>query len=60
MASAQSWSEVAEYPLTGVYRHEGKGDTAAALFGSMLVSGRSAVMQPGAEAKAFTAAPIPY
>lgn len=49
-----------EYPLTGTYRQEGKGNTAAALFGSMLVSGRSAVMSPGMEARAFTATPIPY
>lgn len=49
-----------EYPLTGIHRQEGRGNTAAALLGSMLVSGRSAVMQPGQEARAFTAAPIPY
>ena len=49
-----------EYPLTGVHRQEGKGNTVAAVFGSMLVSGRSAVMQPGQEARAFTATPIPY
>lgn len=49
-----------EYALTGVHRQEGRGNTAAALLGSMLVSGRSAVMQPGQEARAFTAAPIPY
>lgn len=50
----------AEYQLTGVHRQEGRGNTVAAVFGSMLVSGRSAVMQPGAEARAFTATPIPY
>lgn len=49
-----------EYALTGVHRQEGRGNTAAALLGSMLVSGRSAVMQPGQEARAFTAVPIPY
>lgn len=49
-----------EYPLTGMHRQEGKGNTVAAVFGSMLVSGRSAVMTPGMEAKAFTAGPIPY
>jgi len=30
------------------------------VFGSMLVSGRSAVMQPGDFANAFTAEAIPY
>ncbi|PVX30953.1 hypothetical protein DD559_17790 [Sphingomonas pokkalii] len=49
-----------EYALTGVHRQEGKGNTAAALLGSILVSGRSAVMKPGDEGRAFTAAPIPY
>lgn len=49
-----------DYALSGVHRQEGKGNTAAALLGSILVSGRSAVMQPGQEARAFTAAPIPY
>lgn len=49
-----------DYALTGVHRQEGKGNTVAAVFGSMLVSGRSAVMQPGQEARAFTAAPIPF
>lgn len=49
-----------EYPLTGMHRQEGKGNTVAAVFGSMLVSGRSAVMTPGMEAKAFTAGTIPY
>lgn len=49
-----------EYPLTGMHRQEGKGNTVAAVFGSMLVSGRSAVMSPGMEARAFTATPIAY
>lgn len=49
-----------EYALTGTHRQEGKGNTVAAVFGSMLVSGRSAVMTPGMEARAFTAVPIPY
>lgn len=48
------------YALKGMHRQEGKGNTVAAVFGSMLVSGRSAVMQPGQEARAFTAEPIPY
>jgi len=49
-----------DYPLSGVYRQEGKGNTVAAVFGSMLVSGRSATMSPGMEARAFTEAPISY
>lgn len=48
------------YPLTGMHRQEGKGNTVAALLGSILVSGRSAVMTPGQAATALTAAPIPY
>lgn len=46
--------------LRGVHRQEGKGNTAAALLGSILVSGRSAQMLPGQMANAFTAAPIPF
>ncbi len=49
-----------DYTLTGVHRQEGKGNTVAAVFGSLLVSGRSAVMQPGQEARAFTSTTIPY
>ena len=48
------------FPLMGVHRQEGKGNTVAAVFGSMLVSGRSATMSPGMEARAFTEAPISY
>lgn len=48
------------YALRGVHRQEGKGNTAAALLGSMLVSGRSAQMLPGQMANAFTAEPIPF
>lgn len=50
----------ADYQLTGVHRQEGRGNTVAAVFGSMLVSGRSAVMLSGAEARAFTATAIPF
>lgn len=49
-----------EYQLTGTHRQEGKGNTVAAVFATWLVSGRSATMTPGQEARAFTAAPIPY
>ncbi|WP_179042139.1 hypothetical protein [Sphingobium lactosutens] len=48
------------YALRGVHRQEGKGNTAAALLGSILVSGRSAQMLPGQMANAFTAEPIPF
>jgi len=49
-----------DYAMRGTHRQEGKGNTVAAVFGSMLVSGRSAVMQPGDFANAFTAEAIPY
>lgn len=48
------------YALRGVHRQEGKGNTAAALLGSIFVSGRSAQMLPGQMANAFTVEPIPY
>lgn len=50
----------ASYAMRGTHRQEGKGNTVAAVFGSMLVSGRSAVMRPGDLASAFTADQIPY
>jgi hypothetical protein len=49
-----------DYKLSGVHRQEGKGNTVAAVFASIWISGRSAVMIPGQEVKASTAAPIPY
>jgi len=48
------------FAMRGIHRQEGKGNTAAALFGSMLVSGRSASMIPGQFANAFTAEPISF
>ncbi len=48
------------YAMKGTHRQEGKGNTVAAVFGSMLVSGRSAVMLPGDFANAFTNEAIPY
>lgn len=48
------------YALRGTHRQEGKGNTAAALLGSIFVSGRSAQMLPGQFANAFTAEAIPY
>ena len=35
------------FPLMGVHRQEGKGNTVGALLGSILISGTSAVMLPG-------------
>lgn len=35
------------FPLSGIHRQEGKGNTVGALFGSILITGRSAVMLPG-------------
>ncbi|MFM7029132.1 MAG: hypothetical protein ACKOXK_10725 [Chakrabartia sp.] len=49
-----------EYAMRGVHRQEGKGNTVAAVFATWLVSGRSAVMQPGQFVNAFTAENIPY
>jgi len=49
-----------DYQLSGVHRQEGKGNTVAAVFASIWISGRSAVMIPGQEVKAFTAVQIPY
>ena len=46
------------YALKGKHRQEGKGNTMAALLGSMLISGRSAVMTSGQIVNAFTAQPI--
>jgi len=49
-----------DYAMRGMHRQEGKGNTVAAVFATWIVSGRSAVMQPGQFAEAFTAEPIPY
>jgi len=48
------------YKLTGMYRQEGRGNSVGALLGSMVVTGRSAVMIPGQTATAMTAEAIPY
>jgi hypothetical protein len=42
------------FPLSGVYHQEGKGNTLGALFGSIIISGHSAVLQPGQVLTAFT------
>lgn len=48
------------YKLTGLHRQEGRGNSVGALLGSMIISGRSAVMLPGQMANAITAEPIPF
>lgn len=48
------------YALRGTYRQEGRGNTAGALLGAIVVSGRSAAMLPGQIVSGFTAEPIPY
>lgn len=48
------------YKLSGLHRQEGRGNSVGALLGSMVVSGRSAVMLPGQMANAIIAEPIPY
>lgn len=49
-----------EYALRGTHRQEGRGNTVGALLGSILISGRSAVMLPGQEVSIFTSEAIPY
>jgi hypothetical protein len=48
-----------QYALKGKHRQEGKGNTVAALLGSIVISGHSAVMESGQMVNAFTAEPIP-
>ena len=47
-----------EYKLKGKHRQEGRGNTVAALLGSVFISGKSAVMTQGQIVNAFTAEPI--
>ena len=47
-----------EWQLKGKARQEGRGNTAGALLGSMIITGRSAIMEPGQLINAFTAEPI--
>lgn len=42
-------------PLSGIHRQEGKGNTVGALFGSMWISGRSAILSPGTVVNAMVA-----
>lgn len=48
------------FPLMGVHRQEGKGNTVGALLGSMWISGHSAVMLPGQIVTAMIKTPTPY
>lgn len=48
------------YPMSGTFRQEGRGNSVGALLGSMIVTGRSAVMLPGQIVNGFTAAQIAY
>ncbi|WFL76153.1 hypothetical protein P7228_09075 [Altererythrobacter arenosus] len=48
------------YAMSGQHRQEGRGNTVGALLGTLLISGRSAVMLPGQIVNAFTDEPIPY
>lgn len=48
------------WKLRGTHRQEGRGNTAGALLGSMIITGRSAEMVPGQIVNVFTAEPIPF
>jgi hypothetical protein len=48
------------YRLMGKHRQEGRGNTLGAVLGSIVISGRSAVMLPGQVVQALTAEPIPF
>ncbi len=46
------------YALKGKHRQEGRGSTAGALLGSMIITGKSAVITSGQLMNAFTAVPV--
>lgn len=48
------------FAMRGKHRQEGRGNTVGALLGSIVISGRSAVMIPGQLVNAFTAEPVTY
>lgn len=48
------------YAMRGSIRQEGRGNSVGALLGSMVISGRSAVMEPGQLVNIFTAEPVNY
>ena len=47
------------YALKGKHRQEGRGNTVGALLGSMIITGKSAVISSGQAMNAFTAVAIP-
>lgn len=49
-----------EIKLMGTHRQEGRGNSVGALLGSILISGRSAVMLPGQLVNAVTEEPATY
>lgn len=49
-----------DHAITGQYRQEGRGNSVGALLGSMVISGRSAVMLPGELVNVFTDEPVIY
>ncbi|MCG2839868.1 hypothetical protein L6Q21_02580 [Sandaracinobacter sp. RS1-74] len=46
--------------LMGKHRQEGKGNTLGAVLGSVVISGRSAVMLPGQTVQALTGEAVPF
>lgn len=48
----------ANYKLRGMHRQEGRGNTAGALLGAAIITGKSATMVPGQIVNVFTAEPI--
>ena len=48
----------ASYKLRGMHRREGRGNTAGALLGAAIITGKSATMTPGQIVNVFTAEPI--
>lgn len=60
VAFDQVWVNGNAYKMSGTWRQEGRGNSVGALLGSMVISGRSAMMQPGQLVNAFTAEPISY
>ncbi|MGB3803220.1 MAG: hypothetical protein WA935_04265 [Sphingopyxis granuli] len=48
----------ANYKLRGMHRQEGRGNTAGALLGAAVITGKSATMVPGQIVNVFTAEPI--
>lgn len=48
----------ATYKLRGMHRQEGRGNTAGALLGAAIITGKSATMTPGQIINVFTAEPI--